>query len=311
MHNYMRYNPSDPSLNYTEQTLKNIIGYDPSAPTSSDFASAWGSIALKFVKIPNVIFELMNEPHDLGPDTISPQCGTYTLTQNYNAAIGAIRYVETANSGVNHLIILCGTSWSCMGGWLAPSPDNSTTPPRLAFPNSQWPFLIGDSGSNWALSVHQYLNVPGPSGPSGPYADLGCGSGSGPTPPTVNILTAVNFTAFVAYLKTNKLRAFLTETGAVEDAWTITSLQYLLRAVCENVYTPSSGDKTIALEGGFMGFTVWSAGNWGSGPSPPRYIMDLNPFNTNVTTADGEPTTLLVASSQFGLGIAPLLTRLP
>lgn len=60
-HNYMRYN--DPSA---QPSSGSIIGNtsDPKAASTADLAAFWGEVSKRFITNPNVIYGIMNEPHD-------------------------------------------------------------------------------------------------------------------------------------------------------------------------------------------------------------------------------------------------------
>ena len=89
----------------------------------------------------------------------------------------------------------------------------------------------------------------------------------------------------MTYLTTNNIRAILSEIGSTKDAHTVSVFKTVLAAVAANAATTSE-------DGGFIGFTPWSAGQWGS-----SYIMDLNPIAG-------------VPALAFSEGIQPLLTPL-
>lgn len=280
MHNYMQYNLANPVNNYNT-CGNNIIGQlgvndSPMGATTAQYASAWSDIAAKFVYNPNVIFDLMNEPHDILETT---------LVTNYNSAIGAIRSVEAQAGGVNHLILLCGTHWSCLGVWMNATPNLSTEGLTVRSnadiflsnnwdPPTQWPGF----GGNWAISVHQYLNLD-------TYC---CGSGAGPYVPTTppsDILTQINFSQFVTYLQTHKFKAFMSEIGCPNDAGTISVFARVLDNVVSNAVSSS-------VEGGFIGVTAWGAGQYAS-----DYYLNINPVTGNAVPA-------------FRWAIEPILTAL-
>jgi endoglucanase len=61
-HNYMRYN------NHSQQPMTgSVIGNtsDPNAATTAQFGEFWEELAGRFKDNLNVIFGLMNEPHDM------------------------------------------------------------------------------------------------------------------------------------------------------------------------------------------------------------------------------------------------------
>jgi endoglucanase len=115
---------------------------------NSSFADFWGKLASHFVNDTNVIFGLMNEPHQ--------QSATEWLA-SANAAIAAIRA-----AGATQLILVPGTYWD--GAWTWVSSDNDT--------------VIGqgvkDPLNNYAFEVHQYLDSDGSgTSPSVVSADIG------------------------------------------------------------------------------------------------------------------------------------------
>ena len=103
------------------------------------FADVWKRLATRFADAPNVIFGLMNEPHD--------QDGA-ALAASYNAAIRAIRA-----AGADQLVLAAGEGWSSGKAWL-----DSGAAATLA--------QVGDPGGRLAFEVHQYLDWDG----SGHYA---------------------------------------------------------------------------------------------------------------------------------------------
>ncbi|HXF89248.1 MAG TPA: cellulase family glycosylhydrolase [Xanthobacteraceae bacterium] len=102
---------------------------------NSAFADLWGKLATYFKNDPNVMFGLMNEPHQ--------QSATQWL-QSANAAIDAIR-----DAGATQKILVPGTYWD--GAWTWVSSDNDT--------------VVGagvvDPLNNYAFEVHQYLDSDG------------------------------------------------------------------------------------------------------------------------------------------------------
>jgi endoglucanase len=107
-----------------------LIGHDAGSVT--EFANEWASIAEVFKDKPNVMFDLMNEPHS--------QTATEWLS-GANAAIQAIR-----DQGATQKILVPGSYWDGAHSWV--SSDNDT--------------VIGtgvhDPQNNFAFEVHQYLD---------------------------------------------------------------------------------------------------------------------------------------------------------
>lgn len=160
VHNFARWNGG-------------IIGQG--GPTNEEFADLWTQLATHYADNEFVIFELMNEPHDLIFDdwVVSAQ-----------AAVNAIRAAET----VSHIILLPGDTFSSAGtfiskGWGAAmanitNPDKSTT--------------------NLIFDLHKYLDI----------------DNSGNHEECLMDNVAPTFEPVAAWLRTNKRQAIVSETGA-------------------------------------------------------------------------------------------------
>lgn len=122
-----------------------LIGREPQA--TRDFAQAWGEVAKRLKDRPNVIFGLMNEPHE--------QSASEWLL-GANAAIAAIR-----NAGARQLILVPGSYWTGANSWTRT--DNGKVMAGLS-----------DPAHNFAYEVHQYLD----SDSSGTKADAVAGAGA-------------------------------------------------------------------------------------------------------------------------------------
>ncbi|KAE9381822.1 glycoside hydrolase family 5 protein [Stipitochalara longipes BDJ] len=160
IHNFARWNGG-------------IIGQG--GPTDAQFADLWTQLATKYADNAFVMFELMNEPHDLDLTGWVASC---------QAAVTAIRKAEK----VSHIILLPGENFSSAGtfissGWGAAlatvtNPDKST--------------------DNLLLDLHKYLDV----------------DNSGDHTECVMDNVADTFEPVAAWLRTNKRQAILSETGA-------------------------------------------------------------------------------------------------
>jgi endoglucanase len=119
-HNFARY--------YDE-----TIG-SPNVPNAV-FADFWGRMAMKYGSDERVLFNLVNEPRDIG---------TEQWVDAANAAIVAIRL-----AGAKNLILVPGNGWTGAHSW-----DSS----YYGTPNSEAMLDITDPQDNSAFEVHQYLD---------------------------------------------------------------------------------------------------------------------------------------------------------
>ncbi|KAK0648961.1 glycoside hydrolase superfamily [Cercophora newfieldiana] len=121
IHNYARWNGG-------------IIGQSPSGPTDADFISLWTQLATKYAKSPNLLFELMNEPHDL-----SLAVWSTTLQK----AITAIR-----TAGATQPILLPGTNFSSAAQLLPSGSGDALL--KLTNPDG--------STDNLLVALHKFLD---------------------------------------------------------------------------------------------------------------------------------------------------------
>ena len=171
-HNYMRYN--DPS----QQPLTgSIIGdtSDPKAATTEQFGEFSGELAGRFANNSNVIFGLMNEPHEMEPSLI---------VENAQAPFNAIRA-----AGANQLILAPGNGYTGGHSW-----NQSTC--ATCDPSSDWLSKLTDPANNTAIDIHEYLDV-----------DFS-GSHVACTQPGPSNLAGVT-----AWLQQHNLKAMITEFG--------------------------------------------------------------------------------------------------
>ncbi|ROW07310.1 hypothetical protein VMCG_03762 [Cytospora schulzeri] len=119
IHNYARWNGG-------------IIGQG--GPTNEQFAALWTSLATKYGTNANVIFGIMNEPHDLN---------VATWANTVQAVVTAIRKVAP-----NNIILIPGSAFSSAG----------------KLPNEAGPYLLkvtnpDGSTNNIHFDVHMYLDA--------------------------------------------------------------------------------------------------------------------------------------------------------
>lgn len=106
------------------------IGTDPEA--TNMFADFWGRMASVYKNYSNVVFGLMNEPHN------------QTAAAWYSGAVPAIKAIRAV--GATQLILIPGTSWT--GAWRWNSSGNAVV----------WAGFAGDPMNNFAFDMHQYLD---------------------------------------------------------------------------------------------------------------------------------------------------------
>ncbi|KZV68269.1 carbohydrate-binding module family 1 protein [Peniophora sp. CONT] len=153
----------------------NYMIYNGATITStSDFQTLWKNLASEFSSNKNVMFDLMNEPHDIPAATVA------SLMQ---AGINGVRA-----SGATQLIMVEGTSWT--GAWTWSSAGNAA-----AFTHA----AIKDPLNNTAIEMHQYLDSDG----SGTSAT--CVS---------NTIGAERLQVATAWLQQNGFKGYLGEIGA-------------------------------------------------------------------------------------------------
>jgi endoglucanase len=165
------------------------------------FANFWGQLAGHFSSNANVLFGLMNEPHDI------------SATQwigSVNAAIEAIR----ASGATSQQILVPGTYWDGAASWV--SSDNAT--------------VIGngviDPAHNFAFEVHQYLDSDG----SGTHPDV--------VSTTIGMERLTDITAW-AEATGNKL--FLGEFGVSSDATSLAALDNMLSFMQQHSFVWEGG----------------------------------------------------------------------
>jgi endoglucanase len=155
---------------------------------NSAFADFWSKLAQHFESNANVIFGLMNEPHDqLASDWLG----------SANAAIAAIR----SAGAVSQEILVPGSYWD--GAWRWTSTDNAA--------------VVGagvqDPAHNFAFEVHQYLDSDG----SGTHA--------GAISATIGV---ERLTAITQWAEATGNHLFLGEVGVTTDQTSLTALDGML-----------------------------------------------------------------------------------
>ena len=144
----------------------------PSVPDAV-FADLWRRLAARYGSNPRVMFNLVNEPHDIP---------TEQWVSAANAAIAAVRGASAQNT-----IIVPGNGWTGAHSWASSSYGTANSVAMLA---------ITDPGNNVLFEVHQYL-------------DANSGGGSGPCVSTT--IGSERLAPFVKWLRDNGKKGFVGE----------------------------------------------------------------------------------------------------
>ncbi|KAF1952331.1 glycoside hydrolase [Byssothecium circinans] len=173
-HNYMRYN--DPS---SQPQSGSIIGNtsDPKAASTTALAAFWGELSKRFMTNPNVIFGIMNEPHDMP---------TQLVLANDQAMINSIR-----TAGAQQLILVPGNGFTGAQRWL------NTTCSQNCTPNAEILTAIQDPMNNFAFDMHLYFD----NDTSGTHEEC-------------TLAAPTNLLPVTSWLRENNYTAFLSEFGA-------------------------------------------------------------------------------------------------
>jgi endoglucanase len=207
-HNYARYNG-------------NIIG--SGTVTNAHFADFWSRLANRYKSNNRIIFALMNEPHTMP---------TEQWLSAANAGIAAIRA-----AGATNLILVPGNAWTGGHSW---NQNWYGTANAVVMQN------IVDSGNNYAIEIHQYLDADS----SGVSAN--CVSAS---------IGVERLTEVTAWLNTHGKRAFLGEFAGGNNPTCQAAVQNMLQYMQNNNNV-------------WIGWTWWAAGPWWA-----DYFYSLEPAN--------------------------------
>jgi endoglucanase len=195
-HNYARYHG-------------NLIG--SGTVTNEHFANFWSRLADRYKSNNRVIFALMNEPNNMP---------TEQWLSAANAAIAAVRA-----TGATNLILVPGNAWTGGHSW---NQSWYGTANSIVMQN------IVDSGNNYAIEIHQYLDA----------------DSSGVSPNCVSASIGVErLTELTAWLNTHGKRAFLGEFAGGNNATCQAAVQNMLQYMQDNNNV-------------WIGWTWWAAGPW-------------------------------------------------
>ncbi|KAI0594562.1 endoglucanase 2 [Biscogniauxia sp. FL1348] len=168
VHNFARYDGK-------------IIGQG--GPTDAQFAALWSALATKYASEDRVVFELMNEPHDLDIDIWAQTC---------QAAVTAIRNAGAASQ----MILLPGSNFDSAATLV--SGGSAAALMKVTNPDGSTDGLL--------LDIHKYLDIDN----SGTHAAC-----------TTDNTEA--FSAVAQFLRENGRKGLVSETGASSDASCFTS----------------------------------------------------------------------------------------
>ena len=180
-HNYARYRGE-------------LIG--SSAVPVDAFADFWKRLSAVFANKDDIIFGLMNEPHDI-PAT--------DWLKAANAGIKAIRDI-----GAGNLVLVPGTAWTGAHSWKL----NFYGPSNASIMTG-----VVDPSNNFAYEVHQYTD----------------GDYSGKNNDCPNIQGAVDsLKSFTDWLNANNKQGFLGEFGTTEQIRCLRGLKQMVDVVQQN-----------------------------------------------------------------------------
>jgi endoglucanase len=159
------------------------------------FADFWGRMATVYKNYPNVLFGLMNEPHN------------QNATEWYTGAVPAIKAIRAA--GATQIILIPGTGWTGAHSWVGSGNG------------AAWAGFNGDPLNNFVFEMHQYLD----SDSSGTHGNCITNSNASLVDATT-WLTTNKFKGFLGEFGwstdpscTNEGPAFLDYISAHSNAW--------------------------------------------------------------------------------------------
>jgi endoglucanase len=155
----------------------NVIG-SPQVPNAV-FSDFWSKMAARYGASPNVVFNLVNEPHDMP---------TEQWVSAANAAIAAIRA-----TGATNTILVPGNGWTAGGTWNGGS---------YGTPNATAMLNIADPLNNLWFEAHVYLD------------DTQAGTSPTCVSPTIG---QERLTGFIDWLRANGKKGFIGEFAGADN----------------------------------------------------------------------------------------------
>lgn len=163
---------------------------------SAVFADFWRRVASEWVSTPNVMFNLVNEPHDIP---------TEQWVDAANAAITAIR-----STGATNPVVVPGNGWTGAHSWASSS---------YGTPNSVALLKIADPGNNVIFEAHQYM-------------DASSGGKTGECMSTT--IGSERLAPFVKWLRDNHFKGMVGELAGGDNATCTAALQDMLTYMMAN-----------------------------------------------------------------------------
>lgn len=160
------------------------------------FADFWSKLSTEWRADPNVMFNLVNEPHTMP---------TEQWVGAANAAIAAIRA-----TGAKNAVVVPGNAWTGAHSWTSSS---------YGTPNSVALLKIADPGNNVIFEAHQYL-------------DSSSSGGGGECVSTT--VGAERLAAFVEWLRANKLKGMIGEFAGGKNQTCYTAITNMLTYMMES-----------------------------------------------------------------------------
>lgn len=154
------------------------------------FADFWGKVAAKYASNARVMFNLVNEPHDMP---------TEQWVSAANAAIASIR-----GAGATNVIIVPGNGWTGGASWYS---SDYGTPNAVALLN------VTDPGNNVLFEAHQYFDS----------------DASGTTDVCMtSTIGSTRLTPFVKWLRDNGKKGFLGEFAGANNSTCVAAVKDML-----------------------------------------------------------------------------------
>jgi endoglucanase len=210
----------------------------------------------------------------------------------FNAEVAALQQIR--NHKLNNMVLLSGNYWDPLHGWVAVSPSSEDAPNGSIFTADNLAKAGVTDLSHVAVEMHQYFDsdYSGRSSTCTQYASYDAFLQAMQLQPnSANDLGA--------WMKTNHMKAFLTEFGAADNAICQQDLNYVLQYVNQNAYNPQKPN-----DGGFMGWTAWRANRHGNaGYSPFNYLQqqDYNVYGASGSASSSPEGTGIVQGQGNGL----------